>query len=122
MSPIIAIHLAAALIGLVLGATQLIRRKGTPSHRFIGRIWIAALLITAISSFWIKTINPGGFSYIHLLSVWTLVALTLGWLAIRRGNVRRHRGFMIGTYFGLLVAGFFAVAMPGRVLYVFLFG
>jgi len=123
VTPITAIHLTAALVGLVLGAVQLARRKGTPSHRLIGRVWVAAMVVAAVSSFWIESITRGhGFSYIHILSVWTLIALTVALIAIRRRNVRLHRGFMIGSYVGLLVAGLGAVAVPGRVLYVFLFG
>ena len=123
MTPIIAIHLTAALVGLVLGAVQLARTKGTPSHRLIGRVWVAAMVVAAVSSFWIESITHGhGFSYIHVLSVWTLIALTVALIAIRRRNVRLHRGFMVGSYVGLLVAGLGAVAVPGRVLYVFLFG
>ena len=123
MTPIIAIHLAAALIALVLGAVQLARRKGTVSHRLLGRIWVVAMVVAAVSSFGIQAITKGhGFSYIHLLSVWTLIALTVALIAIRRGNWRLHRGFMIGSYLGLLGAGIGAVAFPGRILYVFVFG
>jgi hypothetical protein len=53
---------------------------------------------------------------IHLLSVWTLISLALAVWFIRRGNVRAHRGFMIGTFIGLAAAGLGALA-PGRELY-----
>ncbi len=123
MTPLIAIHLAAALVALVLGAVQLARHKGTPPHRWRGRIWVAVMVAAAGSSFGIQALTQGhGFSYIHILSVWTLVALTVAIVAIRRGNVRMHRGFMIGSYLGLLGAGIGAVAVPGRLLYVFFFG
>ena len=122
MTPVIALHLGAALIALVLGAVQLARVKGTPAHRLLGRIWVVAMVVTAVSSFWIQSLTEGhGPSYIHILSVWTLVALTVALVAIRRRKVRLHRGFMVGSYLGLVGAGIAAVAMPGRVLYVFLF-
>lgn len=123
MSPIIAVHLAAALVAMPLGVVQLTRRKGTPSHRALGYIWIAAMIVAAISSFGIQSLTNGhGFSVIHLLSIWTLIALAVAFIAIRRRNYRVHRGFMIGSYLGLVGAGIGAVAVPGRVLYVFLFG
>jgi uncharacterized membrane protein len=75
----------------------------------------------ALSSIWIIEIRRGaGPSFIHLLSAWTLVSLTLALYHIRRGNVRSHRNFMIGTFVGLVAAGAFALA-PGRALYRFLF-
>ena len=96
---------------------MLLRRKGTASHKRLGRIWVGLMAAVALSSFWIFEIRRGaGPSLIHLLSVWTLVSLALAVYYIRRGNVRAHRGFMIGTFIGLVVAGAFAMA-PGRALY-----
>jgi uncharacterized membrane protein len=117
----IALHLGAAVLALALGALMLSRRKGTPAHRLLGRLWAAVMVVVAVSSFWIMEIRDGaGFSVIHLLSAWTLVALALAVWFIRRGNVRAHKGFMIGTYLGLVGAGLGALA-PGRTLYLFFF-
>ncbi len=30
--------------------------------------------------------------------------MTLGVIMVKRGNIRRHRGFMVGTYIGLVCA------------------
>ena len=93
------------------------RAKGTRSHKLLGRIWVALMVAVALSSFWIFEIRRGaGPSLIHLLSVWTLLSLALAVYYIRRGNVRAHRGFMIGTFIGLVTAGALALA-PGRALY-----
>lgn len=121
MPPTLALHLAAALGALALGAAILARRKGTPSHKALGRIWVALMAFVALSSFWIFEIRKGaGPSWIHLLSVWTLVSLACALYFIRRGHVRAHRGFMIGTFLGLAGAGLGALA-PGRALYRFFF-
>jgi uncharacterized membrane protein len=37
------VHLAAAASALVLGFVMLARRKGTPSHKALGRIWVAVM-------------------------------------------------------------------------------
>lgn len=117
----VAIHLAAAILSLIVGALVLARTKGTRSHKMFGRLWVGLMLAVAISSFWILEIRGGaGFSVIHLLSAWTLVSLALAVYFIRRGNVRAHKGFMIGTFLGLAGAGLGALA-PGRALYLFLF-
>lgn len=117
----VAIHLAAVLPALLVGAVQLATPKGTPAHRRLGWLWVAAMAAGAISSFWILGFNKaGGLSVIHLLSAWTLISLALAIWFIRRGNVRAHQGFMIGTFVGLAGAGLGALA-PGRTLYLFFF-
>ena len=110
----IPLHLSAALLALPLGAIVLASPKGTRRHKLLGRFWVGLMVVVAASSFWI------GFSWIHLLSVWTLISLACAIWFIRRGNVRAHRGFMIGTFLGLAGAGLGALA-PGRMLYLFLF-
>jgi uncharacterized membrane protein len=121
MSPLIALHATLAALSLVIGAAVLLRRKGTPSHKLLGRLWAAAMAGVAVTSFWIFELRRGaGPSWIHLLSVWTLISLALAIGFIRRGNVRAHKGFMIGTFAGLVTAGLFALA-PGRAISRWLF-
>jgi|SRR5688572_30582883 uncharacterized membrane protein len=109
MSPLIALHAGLAIFALMVGAVVLSRRKGTPSHKLLGRIWVAAMIAVAVSSFWIFEIRRGaGPSWIHLLSVWTLISLAAAVWFIRRGNVRAHQGFMVGTFAGLAIAGILA--------------
>src|SRR5688572_31459169 len=98
----IAIHLAAVLPAVVLGVLQLVTPKGTALHRRLGWLWVAAMAVAAVSSFWILGPNNAGkFSVIHLLSAWVLFALVAAIWFIRRGNVRAHRYFMVGTLIGL---------------------
>ena len=87
----------------------------------LGRLWAALMLVAALSSFWILELRDGaGLSVIHVLSAWTIVSLAAALWFIRRGNVRAHKRFMIGTYLGLVGAGLGALA-PGRTLYLFFF-
>lgn len=120
--PVIQLHLAATLAALVLGIVMLVRRKGTVSHRRLGWIWVILMATAALSSLFIRTIHPGQFSPIHILSVITLLALPWGIYAIRRGNVQRHRWTMIGLFTGgLVLAGIFTL-LPNRLLGHLLFG
>ena len=122
-SPAIQIHAFAAMAALILGAMQLLRAKGTVSHRVIGWIWVALLLTICAISFWIHTIRQfAGFSLIHLLSILTLVMVPVAVHAARQGRISAHRKGMISIYFfALLVAGIFTL-MPGRILGRVLFG
>ena len=121
MQPLIVFHLAFALAALALGGVVLARRKGTASHKMLGRIWASLMAAVALSSFWIFEIRQGvGPSLVHLLSVWTLISLACAIYFIRRGNVRAHKRFMIGSFLGLAGAGAGAL-MPGRALYAFFF-
>ncbi|WP_415236560.1 DUF2306 domain-containing protein [Sneathiella sp.] len=110
---IIWLHLVLMLGAVLLGGFNLFSEKGTGRHRLIGRIWILFMGIAAMISFEIRELSPGSYSWIHLLSVWTLLCLVIGLWAARTGRIRVHKGFMIGTYAGALVAGFFAL-LPGR--------
>lgn len=127
MTPAIWIHFAFVSSAVVLGAVVLFRRKGDARHRWLGRVWVSAMAVTAVSSFWIKEINEGGFSPIHLLSAWTLFALFAGIFAIRsRGwlpnAVRWHKGFLQSLYAtGIAIAGGFTL-LPDRLLGRLTFG
>lgn len=123
MMPIVAVHLAVTLAALALGIAVLVRTKGTASHKALGRAWVMLMAIAALSSFSITGLaGAGHLSWIHLLSAWTLVSLVAGVFFIRRGNVRAHRGFMIGVFAGLCIAGVFALLGRGRLLGEAVFG
>jgi uncharacterized membrane protein len=110
----ILIHIAAALVALALGAAVFLRPKGTFAHRVIGRAWVALMLVTAISTWWIR--GNGSFSWIHGLSVFVLAMLTLGVYYAIHGRIRAHRQTMQGLYFGaLIISGAFAL-LPQRLL------
>ena len=111
----IQLHTAAALLAAVSGVFVLLRAKGTPPHRAIGAVFAAAMLLTAISSFWITSISPGRYSWIHILSVITLISIPLALYFRRTGNIALHAVHMIGPFIGLIIAGAFTLA-PGRIM------
>lgn len=118
----IQIHATAALLAFFLGTAVLLRRKGDRLHKAMGRIWIATMAVVALSSFLITEIRLWGpYSFIHLLSIFTLCGLVMGIRAIRRGDVKGHRNTMIGLYGGaLILAGAFTL-LPGRRMHQLLF-
>lgn len=119
---VVQVHIAAAVGALLLGTVQLVGIKGTGIHRLIGWTWVVAMLTVAVSSLFIRPINPGSFSWIHLLSGWTLIALPMALFAIRRGRVANHARGMTWTFIGgLIVAGAFTF-LPGRLMWEVFFG
>lgn len=120
--PAIQLHVAAAMIAFLIGAVLLAGVKGTRLHRMLGWTWVAAMAVTALSSLFIHRINPGGFSLIHFLSGWTLVALPMAVYAARRRRIAAHRRSMVSIFVGgLMVAGLFTF-MPGRLMWAMVFG
>ncbi len=114
---LIASHAIAATLAMVLGAVNIFRRpRGDLPHRIIGRTWIGAMYFTALSSFWIQELRPGSFSWIHALSVLTIITVSLGLWNARRGNRPAHAGNMIGSYLGLLGAFAGVVVVPQRLI------
>jgi uncharacterized membrane protein len=113
-TPIILAHTLAALAAVALGAAMFLARKGTFTHRIAGRAWVVLMLVTALSSFWIK--SSGSYSWIHLLSVAVPLLLAAGVYFAITGNLIRHRRMMTGIYvFALGVAGSFTL-LPYRLI------
>lgn len=118
----IQLHIAAALTALLIGLVLLAGVKGNTLHRTLGWIWVVAMMTTAISSFFIRAINPGALSWIHLISGWTVIALPMAVHAARRHRVVAHRRGMTGLFVGgLLVAGALTF-LPGRLMWRVMFG
>ena len=120
INPWLVVHLAAVLPALPLGAYVLVRRKGDRLHRLLGRVWVMLMLLTALSSFGLRGMT-GGFSWIHLLSILTLVSVPRSVVMAMRGNIRAHMRGMRIVYAALVAAGAFAF-LPGRLLGAWLFG
>ena len=69
---IIYIHAVIALLAVPLGLFIFFKKKGTTQHKINGRIWVTLLVLVCFTAVFIKVINPGQYSLIHLLIPWTL--------------------------------------------------
>lgn len=116
------IHVSTVMPALALGAWLMLARKGTARHKQLGKLWVVLMVATAISALFIRQINPGAFSPIHLF-----VPLTLhgAWKAVataRRGDFAAHKRGLVQLYLGaMIIPGLFAF-MPGRLFGTWLFG
>lgn len=118
----IKIHILAALTALGIGTIILFRKKGTGFHKTLGWAWVIAMGTTAVSSLFITGVNGNAYSFIHLLSGWTIIGLPMAIYAIRNRKVDAHKRAMTGMFVGgLLIAGALTF-LPGRFMFEFLLG
>lgn len=117
------IHVAAAILAIIIGPLAIFRRKRDRLHKTLGYGWIAAMIVTVASSMFIYNIRLiGPFSPIHFLSLYTAYGLYQGLRAAIQGRVMRHQQTMRSLYFWALgIAGLFTL-MPGRVMARMWFG
>ena len=123
LSPIIVVHMTAAILALATGPVALWARKSrtqrTKLHRAFGYAWVTMMLITAISAIFLTArVGPTwfGFGLIHILVPVTLIGLFTAFWSLFKGNISGHRKAMQNVYVGgCVVAGAFAL-LPGRFL------
>ncbi|HZY19624.1 MAG TPA: DUF2306 domain-containing protein [Ramlibacter sp.] len=129
LTPVIAVHMTAALGALLIGPVAVwagrSRQQHPRLHRAFGYAWVTLMLIAAGSAVFIRDFrlpNIGGYTPIHLLVPVTLLSLFAAFYKLAHGNVRGHRIVMQALYVGgCLVAGGFTL-MPGRYLHGVVFG
>jgi uncharacterized membrane protein len=115
-------HLLTIMVAVALTPVMLLRPRGTRAHRRLGWVWVVAMFSTALFSLFVRNVNHGGFSIIHILSVWTLIQVPIIVWSARTHNVKRHRyGVRAMVTGALLIAGFFTFPFD-RLLGQWLFG
>lgn len=112
--PVVA-HIAGAAVYLLVGAFQFasgFRRRRPGWHRAAGRVLVVAGLMVAVSALWMTLLFPrkegtGDVLYLLRLLFGTGMAasLLLGFAAIRRRDIARHRAWMIRAFALALGAG-----------------
>lgn len=117
------IHLATVLPAFVIGTWLIFfSTKGAPRHRLLGAIYLALMTVTAITTLFIRSIENGQLSPIHLFIPLTLFGVFGALWNARRHNIPGHRNAMLGLYFGgILIAGGLTL-LPGMLLHHVFFG
>jgi uncharacterized membrane protein len=104
----VVVHIVSAAAFALLGAFQFaagFRRRRPGWHRAAGRVVVAGGLLAGLAGLWMTLLYPRGPNVGALLTAFRLLfgsamvaALVLGFGAIRRGDVRRHRAWMTRAY------------------------
>lgn len=102
------LHIVSATFYCLLGAFQFapdFRRREPTRHRAAGRILVAAGLVAAFSGLWMTVfyaIVPADSVLLHGFRLFfgsaMALSLVLGYLAIRRRDVKRHQAWMQRAY------------------------
>ncbi len=130
----VVLHIVAAAAYIVLGAFQFvpsIRRRKPGWHRRVGRLLVGSGLVAALSGLWMTQFyelpdHDGVLLYGFRLLFGSLMALSivLGFVAIRRREIARHRAWMMrgyalglgaGTQVVTLLIGEIVLGAPGEV-------
>jgi uncharacterized membrane protein len=122
-STAIQFHAFAAMAAFGLGVVQLAAPKGTLPHRTVGWIWVALMVVVSVSAFFVHQIRLWGpWSPIHLLAIFTLIALPIAVWYAHSHAVRQHRIAMVSLFAGaLVIAGAFTL-LPGRIMHAVVLG
>jgi uncharacterized membrane protein len=115
-SPVpVVVHILSVSLYAVLGAFQFsagLRSRRPGWHRRVGRALVASGLIVASSGLWMTLLYPrpegtGDLLYLFRLAAGSAMAasIILGFAAIRRRDVARHRAWMTRAYAIALGAG-----------------
>ncbi len=116
------IHLVTVIPAMPLGAYLFLTKKGGQRHKMLGKLWLALMFVTAISTVFIRNINHGNFSWIHILTLLPLIAVPQVILSARRRHLDAHRKHVRNLFLGsLIVAGAFTF-LPGRTMWQWAFG
>lgn len=119
----IQIHMIAALGAFFLGAVVLWKKKGNKIHKLNGRIWVALMLVTSFSGFFIHEIQLwGNYSPIHIISALVPLGLAYAIYEARTGKIDAHQRSMKSTYIGGMIVAGGLTFLPGRLSHEMLFG
>lgn len=81
-SPVLSVHIAAGMMGLLSGAGAMILRKGSPRHALAGKVFVASMLTMGATAVYLAVLkhqdsNIGG-------GILTMYFITTAWLTARR--------------------------------------
>lgn len=98
-------HLCGGLVALMLGPLQFVarlRQRQPVLHRWTGRVYMAAIVVSALCAVWLAWTSPipqplyaGG---LYMVAALWLGTGWRGWTLIRRRAALRHRDWMIRNY------------------------
>ncbi|WP_105530963.1 DUF2306 domain-containing protein [Solimicrobium silvestre] len=103
-APSLYFHLLGGSAAIVLGALQMnmrLRKKFTAFHRWTGRVYLLAVLMSGTAGLEMSVVATGGWvaksGFATMALLWLATGL-LAYLAIRKGDIAAHRNWMMRNY------------------------
>jgi len=118
-------HITFGGIALLIGWLQFSKKLRTQYlnlHRTIGKIYVASVLISGIPGFYIALYASGGLSPQLGFSIGAILWVTftyLGFRAVKKGDIERHRHFLMYSYAGTFGAVTLRLWLP---ILIYIFG
>ena len=112
------IHITLGGLALLTGWIQFspkIRSRYTAFHRTVGKIYVIAVLLSALAGFFIAFYASGGaaaaLGFMSLGITWFYTTLK-AYISIRKGHIIQHRNMMIYSYASCFAAVTLRLWMP----------
>lgn len=99
-------HISGGILALVIGPFQFskkLRNRFMSTHRWLGRIYLTAILAGTISATylaWTNAINTN-FSWafaLQILAVAWIATASMAYISVMRGRILQHKEWMIRSY------------------------
>ncbi len=123
LTPLIAVHMTAALGAIAIGPVALWARRGAKQrpklHRAFGYAWVTLIVAAAISAIFIRDYglpNIAGYTPIHLLIPVTFYFLFRAFQWLAQGNIAGHRKAMQQLYISAFLVARGFTLLPNRYL------
>ena len=98
------LHLTGGFVAIICGLVQLwlgFSGKTSGLHRYLGKLYVAAVVFGALGAAYLVSTIPGHFAYASGLAgmaAASLVTTGMAVVAIRRRNIAQHQTWMIRSY------------------------
>lgn len=112
MSPhtvILAVHIAAGTLGVLMGAAALVFRKGGGPHRLVGKIFVAAMLFMGASASVLAAMTAQ--TGLVIGGLMTMYFIATAWMAGRRKDGETGV-FEIGAFIAVVLLGLIIFVGP----------
>lgn len=114
----VTMHLAGGMVAIMFGAFQVnsrLRAKFLPGHRWLGRAYVVAVVISALGGLALARNSEGGlvghFGFAMLAVCWLFATLN-AYRYIRAGDLATHRAWMYRSYALTLAAVTLRIYLP----------
>ncbi len=116
---VLRVHIATGVVALLIGPYQLwigLARKRLPRHRRLGKIYMAAILVSSVAAYYLAANTKGGWVFglglSGLATAW-LITTGMAYAAIRRRLIEQHQEWMIRSYVVTFGFVFFRMLFAG---------